>query len=49
MTGVLDKTIALDLRYLRALGVAHQLEDWRRITHEIAAGSGAPARLAARA
>jgi len=38
--------IALDLSYLRTLGVAHQLEDWRRIAREIA---GAPKRLAARA
>jgi HD-like signal output (HDOD) protein/ActR/RegA family two-component response regulator len=43
------RTIALDLRYLRALGVAHQLEDWRRIARDMAAGGSAPPKLAARA
>ena len=41
------RTIALDLSYLRTLGVAHQLEDWRRIARELQSG-GAPKRLAAR-
>jgi len=42
------RTIAIDLSYLRALGVAHQLEDWRKIARELA-GGGAQTRLAARA
>jgi HD-like signal output (HDOD) protein/ActR/RegA family two-component response regulator len=36
------RTIALDLSYLRTLGVAHQLEDWRRIAREMARGNSAP-------
>ncbi|MEI9935647.1 MAG: HDOD domain-containing protein [Pseudomonadota bacterium] len=43
------RTTAIDLSYLRALGVAHQLEDWRRIAREMAGGGSAPTRLAARA
>jgi HD-like signal output (HDOD) protein/ActR/RegA family two-component response regulator len=43
------RTIALDLSYVRGLGVAHQLEDWRKIAREMAGGGGAPTRLAARA
>ncbi len=46
------RTIAIDLSHLRSLGVAHQLEDWRRIAREQLAsggGGGAPTRLAARA
>jgi HD-like signal output (HDOD) protein len=43
------RTIALDMSYLRALGVAHQLEDWRRIARDMAGGGSAPTRLAARA
>lgn len=42
------RTTAIDLSYLRALGVAHQLEDWRRMAREVAAGV-APSRVAARA
>jgi HD-like signal output (HDOD) protein/CheY-like chemotaxis protein len=42
------RTIAIDLPYLRALGVAHQLEDWRKIARDLA-GGGAQTRLAARA
>jgi len=42
------RTTALDLSYLRALGVAHQLENWRRMAREIVA-SVAPSRFAARA
>ena len=42
------RAIAIDLSYLRTLGVAHQLDDWRRIAREMAGGS-APTRLAARA
>jgi len=41
------RTVAIDLSYLRTLGVAHQLDDWRRIAREMA--SGAQPRLAARA
>jgi HD-like signal output (HDOD) protein len=43
------RTIALDLKYLRALGVAHLLDDFRRIARDMAAGGSTPARLAARA
>jgi HD-like signal output (HDOD) protein/FixJ family two-component response regulator len=43
------RTTALDLSYLRALGVAHQLEDWRRIARDMAGSGRAPKRLAARA
>jgi HD-like signal output (HDOD) protein/ActR/RegA family two-component response regulator len=43
------RAIALDLAYLRTLGVAHQLEDWRRIARDMASGGSAPTRLAARA
>ncbi|HYQ01081.1 MAG TPA: HDOD domain-containing protein [Polyangiaceae bacterium] len=43
------RTTAIDLTYLRALGVAHLLEDWRRIAREIASGGALPARFAARA
>lgn len=43
------RTSAIDLSYLRALGVAHQLEEWRRMARETTAASAAPARLAARA
>jgi len=42
------RTLAIDLSYLRALGVAHHLDDWRRIARELMSGS-APTRLAARA
>ena len=44
------RTIAVDLSYLRALGVAHQLDEWRRVARDMAVtgGSGA-ARVAARA
>jgi HD-like signal output (HDOD) protein len=41
------RTTAIDLTYLRALGVAHQLDAWRRIAREMAVGSSG--RLAARA
>jgi len=43
------RTTAIDLSYLRALGVAHHLEDWRRIARDLAGGGAAPPRLAARA
>jgi HD-like signal output (HDOD) protein/ActR/RegA family two-component response regulator len=37
------RTIAIDLSHLRALGVAHQLEDWRKIARDLSGGS-TPAR-----
>jgi HD-like signal output (HDOD) protein/ActR/RegA family two-component response regulator len=41
------RTTAIDLTYLRALGVSHQLDDWRKMAREM---TGGPAtRLAARA
>ncbi len=40
--------IAIDLSYLRTLGVSHHLEDWRRVAREMALTSTA-LRLAARA
>jgi HD-like signal output (HDOD) protein/ActR/RegA family two-component response regulator len=43
------RTTAIDLSYLRTLGVAHQLDDWRRMAREMADGGAAPARLTARA
>jgi HD-like signal output (HDOD) protein/CheY-like chemotaxis protein len=49
MDEVPARTIAIDLSYLRTLGVAHQLEDWRRIARDMAGGGSAPMRLAARA
>jgi len=49
MEEVPARTIAIDLTYLRSLGVAHQLENWRRIAREMAGGGSAPTRLAARA
>lgn len=44
-----SRTTAIDLSHLRALGVAHQLDDWRRLAREAATGSVTPERLAARA
>ncbi len=42
-------TVALDLGFLRQVGVAHQLEEWRRLARAFGASkSGAP-RIAARA
>ncbi len=41
--------VAIDLGYLRALGVAHRLEDWRKIARDLATASGAATRFAARA
>jgi HD-like signal output (HDOD) protein len=43
------RTIAIDLSYLRALGVAHHLENWRRTAREMAGAAAGPTRLAARA
>ncbi|MEO6599482.1 MAG: HDOD domain-containing protein, partial [Polyangiaceae bacterium] len=42
-----QRTVALDLSYLRSLGVAHQLEEWRSVARDM--GGGAPNRVAARA
>ncbi len=42
------RTIALDLAYLRSVGVAHQLDEWRRLARAFSSKSQAP-RLAARA
>ena len=43
------RTAALDLRFLRALGVAHQLEHWRQIARELASSGSTSPGLAARA
>ncbi len=43
------RTVAIDLSYLRALGVAQQLEDWRKAAREMAGSSGATRRTASRA
>jgi HD-like signal output (HDOD) protein/ActR/RegA family two-component response regulator len=42
------RTTAIDLSFLRSLGVAKQLDEWRRFAREQAGGGGAPPRLAAR-
>jgi HD-like signal output (HDOD) protein/ActR/RegA family two-component response regulator len=42
-------TIALDLAYLRMIGVAHQLEEWRRLARAFASGGSTAPRVAARA
>lgn len=42
------RTLAIDLSYLRALGVAHQLEEWRKLAREGAVTSGTANRRAAR-
>ena len=42
------RTIALDLSYLRALGVTHQLDNWRKIAREALGNAAPPTRLAAR-
>jgi len=41
--------IALDLSYLRMVGVAHQLEEWRRVARAFVSGKSNAPRLAARA
>jgi len=43
------RTIAIDLKHLRALGVAHLLDNWRRIAREMASDGASSTRLAARA
>jgi HD-like signal output (HDOD) protein/ActR/RegA family two-component response regulator len=42
------RTVALDLGFLRMIGVAHQLDDWRRLARAFAGAPQAP-RVAARA
>jgi HD-like signal output (HDOD) protein/CheY-like chemotaxis protein len=42
-------TIALDLSYLRTLGVAHQLDEWRRLARAFGGGCSQAPKLAARA
>jgi len=44
-----ERTAAIDLGYLRSLGVAHRLEEWRKIAREVSYGTGSGSRLAARA
>ncbi len=41
--------IALDLQYLRMIGVAHQLEEWRRLARAFGGGKSSKPKLAARA
>ena len=43
------QTIALDLAFLRQVGVAHQLEEWRRLARAFGPGKSNAPRLAARA
>lgn len=43
------KTIALDLNFLRMVGVAHQLDEWRRLARAFSNGSSQAPKLAARA
>jgi HD-like signal output (HDOD) protein len=42
-------TIALDLTFLRSLGVAHQVEEWRRLARAFTPGKSSSPKLAARA
>jgi len=43
------RTLALDLAFLRHVGVAHQLDEWRRLARAFSPGKSAAPRLAARA
>lgn len=43
------KTIALDLSYLRRVGVAHQMDEWRRLARAFGPSKSQAPRLAARA
>jgi HD-like signal output (HDOD) protein len=43
------KTVALDLSYLRRVGVAHMLEEWRRLARAFGPSKSQAPRLAARA
>jgi hypothetical protein len=42
-------TIALDLGFLRSVGVAHQLDEWRRLARAFGSGKSNAPKLAARA
>jgi HD-like signal output (HDOD) protein/ActR/RegA family two-component response regulator len=42
-------TVALDLSYLRMLGVAHQLDEWRRLARAFGSSKSQAPKLAARA
>ena len=42
-------TVALDLTFLRLVGVAHQLEEWRRLARAFSPGKSNAPKLAARA
>ena len=46
---VIPHTIALDLNFLRLVGVAHQLDEWRRLARAFNSGKSNAPRLAARA
>lgn len=43
------RSIAIDLSFLRMVGVAHQLDEWRRVARTFGTGKSAAPRLAARA
>jgi HD-like signal output (HDOD) protein len=43
------KTIAIDLSYLRMVGVAHQLDEWRRLARAFSNSNSQAPKLAARA
>jgi HD-like signal output (HDOD) protein/CheY-like chemotaxis protein len=43
------RTVALDLNFLRLIGVAHQLDEWRRLARPFSAGKSNAPKLAARA
>jgi HD-like signal output (HDOD) protein len=49
MEEVLPHSVALDLGFLRAVGVAHQLDDWRRLAHALGPSRSQAPRIAARA
>ncbi len=42
-------TVAIDLAFLRQVGVAHQLEEWRRLARAFGPGKSSAPRVAARA
>jgi HD-like signal output (HDOD) protein/ActR/RegA family two-component response regulator len=46
---LLPHMVALDLAFLRSIGVAHQLEDWRRLARTFGPARSQAPRLAARA
>jgi HD-like signal output (HDOD) protein/ActR/RegA family two-component response regulator len=46
---VAPQSVALDLTFLRVVGVAHQLDEWRRLAASLRAESSQASRLAARA